>query len=158
MIEIQYTAMSQDCHTLWQQRFQKILTMTEAQHVSLTAMPNAAKIRVTYYSLKWCVYQPKRYLYHEKGIQQYSDTLHKRIHKRMGFYEIFIPQTVICSVEWSEVWALNTFAAETLAVDQRKIARILLSITLRDRKSKTLIRQQIGVKDITETLKKDKHR
>lgn len=57
---------------------------------------------------------------------------------------------------WSEVWALNTTAAETLAVAQHKIARIMFGITLRDRKSKTWIRQQMGVKDIIETFKKDK--
>lgn len=53
---------------------------------------------------------------------------------------------------------LNITTAETLAADQHKIERLMLGITLHDGKSYTFILQQTGVKDITETVKKNKRR
>jgi len=57
-----------------------------------------------------------------------------------------------------EKWALNNAMMEKLAVTQRKTERIMLGITLRDRKRNTWIRAETGVSDITNTIKKAKHR
>ena len=57
----------------------------------------------------------------------------------------------------SETWALTTAQVNALAVAQRKMERIMLGVTLRDRKHNTWIRQQTGVTDITDTIKKSKH-
>lgn len=58
----------------------------------------------------------------------------------------------------SETWALNNNMETLLAVAQRKIERIMLNITLKDRKPNTWIRQQTGIKDIIQTIKESKHR
>ena len=57
-----------------------------------------------------------------------------------------------------ETWALNNAMMEKRAVAQRKMERIMPGITLRDRKRKTWIRQETGVSDITNTIRKAKHR
>lgn len=58
----------------------------------------------------------------------------------------------------SETWAINTTTAETLAVVRCKMERIMLRITLRDRKNNIWIQQQSGVKDMIKTIKKSQHR
>ena len=55
-------------------------------------------------------------------------------------------------------WALNNAMMEKLAVAQRKMERIMLGITLRDRKRNTWTRQETGVSHITKTIRKAKHR
>lgn len=57
-----------------------------------------------------------------------------------------------------ETWALNKAMAETLAVAQRKMERIILNITLRDRMQNTWIRQETGVSDIVNAIRMAKHR
>ena len=57
-----------------------------------------------------------------------------------------------------ETWALNNAMMEKLAVAQRKMERIMPSITLRDRKRKTWTRQETSVSDTTNTIRKAKHR
>ena len=57
-----------------------------------------------------------------------------------------------------ETWALNNAMMDTLAVAQRKMERIMLGITLRDRKRNTWIRQETGVSDIINVIRKAKHR
>ena len=47
---------------------------------------------------------------------------------------------------------------DTLAVAQRKMKRIMLGITPRDRKRNTWIRQETGVIDIINVIRKAKHR
>ena len=47
---------------------------------------------------------------------------------------------------------------DTLAVAQRKMKRIMLGITPRDRKRNTWIRQETGVIDIINAIRKAKHR
>ena len=47
-----------------------------------------------------------------------------------------------------ETWALNNAMVKKLAVAQRKMERVTLTITLRDRKRSTWIRQETGVSDI----------
>ena len=47
----------------------------------------------------------------------------------------------------SETWALKKAHMELLSVAQRKMARIMLGITLRDHKRNTWIRHQTGVND-----------
>ena len=46
---------------------------------------------------------------------------------------------------------------DTLAVAQRKMERIMLGITLPDRKRNTWIRQETGVSDIIKVIRKAKH-
>ena len=46
-----------------------------------------------------------------------------------------------------ETWALNNAMMDKLAVAQRKMERIMLGITLRDRKRNTWIRQETDVSD-----------
>ena len=54
-------------------------------------------------------------------------------------------------------WTVNAMM-EKLAVVRRKTERIMLGITLRDRKRNTWTRQDTGVSDITNTIRKAKHR
>lgn len=58
----------------------------------------------------------------------------------------------------TEIWVFNTITTETIAVAQRNLERIVLGITLSDRKTNTWIRQKIGVKDRFDPIKKGKHR
>lgn len=52
-----------------------------------------------------------------------------------------------------ETWALNNAMAAKLAVAQRKMERIMLNITLRDRKQNTWIRHETGVSDIVNAIR-----
>ena len=54
----------------------------------------------------------------------------------------------------SEARALITAKMDAFAVAQRRMERIMLGITLRDRKHNTWIRQQTGVADILDATKK----
>ena len=58
----------------------------------------------------------------------------------------------------SETWALNNTTMEKLAVAQRKMECIMLGTTLPDRKRNTWTRQETGVSDIINTIRKAKHR
>ena len=58
----------------------------------------------------------------------------------------------------SETWALTTRQIDALAVAQREMERNMLSITPRDRRRNTWIRQQTEVTDIIDYMKKSKHR
>ena len=57
-----------------------------------------------------------------------------------------------------ETWALNNTMMDRLAVARRKMECIMLGITLRDRKWNTWIRQETGVSDIINAIRKAKHR
>ncbi|CAH1277638.1 MUC4 [Branchiostoma lanceolatum] len=58
----------------------------------------------------------------------------------------------------SETWALTTTQMEMLRVAQRKMERIMLGITLRDRRRNSWIRLQTGVTDIVTAVNTAKHR
>ena len=58
----------------------------------------------------------------------------------------------------SETWALTSSQSELLAVTQRRMERIMLGITLQDRRTNIWIRQQNGVTDINAAIKTSKHR
>ncbi|KAI8494201.1 hypothetical protein Bbelb_279610 [Branchiostoma belcheri] len=58
----------------------------------------------------------------------------------------------------SETWALTSTQMEMLRVAQRKMERIMLGITLRDRKRNSWIRLQTGVTDIITAVNTAKHR
>ena len=58
----------------------------------------------------------------------------------------------------SETCALNNAMEEKLSVNQWKMERIVLGITLRDQKRNTWIRQHTGIEDIVTTIKRNKHR
>ena len=57
-----------------------------------------------------------------------------------------------------ETWVLNNATMDNLAVTQRKMERIMLGITLRNRKRNTWDRQETGISDIINTIRKAKHR
>ena len=57
-----------------------------------------------------------------------------------------------------ETRALNNAMMDTLAVAQRKMERIMLGITLPDRKRNTWICQETGVSNIIKAARKAKHR
>ena len=57
----------------------------------------------------------------------------------------------------SGTWALKNAHMEPLLVAQRKMERIMLSITLRDHKRNTWIRHQTGVNDIIDVIKTGIH-
>ena len=57
----------------------------------------------------------------------------------------------------SETWAQKKAHMELLSVVQRKMERIMLSITLRDHKRNTWMRYQTGVNDIVDVIKKGIH-
>ena len=57
----------------------------------------------------------------------------------------------------SEPWALKKTHMELLSVAQSKMERIMLSITLRDHKRNTWIRNQTGVNDIIDVIKPGIH-
>ena len=74
--------------------------------------------------------------------------------KRRIFNEYILPVMTY----GSETWSLNEIATNKLAVAQRKMERIMLGITLKDKKRNTWIRQQTGVTDIITTFRSSKHR
>lgn len=57
----------------------------------------------------------------------------------------------------SKTWEFNPTTEDTIAVTQREIEQIMLSITIHDRKSNTWI-PHLGVKVIIKAIKKGKHR
>ena len=57
----------------------------------------------------------------------------------------------------SETWTVKKAHMELLSVEQRKMERIMLDITLRDHKRNTWIRHQTGVNDIIDVIKKGIH-
>ena len=57
-----------------------------------------------------------------------------------------------------ETWALNNAMMDKLAVAQCKMERIMLGITLRDRKRNTRIRRETGGSNIINAIRKTKHR
>ena len=57
-----------------------------------------------------------------------------------------------------ETWALNNALMGKLAIAKRKMERIMRGVILRDRKRNTWIRQETGVSDITDAIRKAKHR
>ena len=74
--------------------------------------------------------------------------------KRKIFNEFILPiMTYGC-----ETWALTNRAKNSLSVAQRKMERMMLNITLRDRKENSWIRRQTGVIDIIASIKGSKHR
>ena len=58
----------------------------------------------------------------------------------------------------SETWTLSKPIIEKLSVAQHKMERIMLGITLRDKKRNSWIRQQMGPTNIPKYVKKSKHR
>jgi len=74
--------------------------------------------------------------------------------KRKVFNEYILPVMTY----GSETWALNNAMEEKLSVNQCKMERIMLGITLRDRKRNTWIRQHTGIEDIVTTIRRNKHR
>ena len=58
----------------------------------------------------------------------------------------------------SETWALTTTQRDALAEAQKKAERIMLGITLHDRKHNTWIRQQAGMTDMINAIKNSKDR
>ena len=74
--------------------------------------------------------------------------------KRRIFNEYILPVMTY----GSETWSLSEIATNKLAVAQRKMERIMLGITLKDKKRNTWIRQQTGVTDIVTTIRSSKHR
>ena len=57
-----------------------------------------------------------------------------------------------------DTWTLNNSMTKTFAVAQRKMERIMLGITLHDRKRNTWIRQETGLSDIFNVIRMTKHR
>ena len=74
--------------------------------------------------------------------------------KRKIFNEYIMPVMIY----GSETWPLKKSLTDRLAVAQRKMERIMLGITLRDRKQNKWIREQTGIEDIVTTIKESKHR
>ena len=58
----------------------------------------------------------------------------------------------------SETWALTSTMKNMLRVTQRKMERIMLGITLLDKKTNNCIREETGIKDIVTTIQESKHR
>ena len=74
--------------------------------------------------------------------------------KRKVFNEYILPVMTY----GSETWALSKSMETMLAVAQRKMERIMIGITLRDRRRNTWIRQQTKVTDVIATIRRSKHR
>ena len=58
----------------------------------------------------------------------------------------------------SETWTLNNVMEEKLSVNQCKMERIMLDITLRDRKGNTWIRQHTGIENIVTAIRRNRHK
>ena len=58
----------------------------------------------------------------------------------------------------SETWSISATKLQKLVTTQRKMERIMLGLTLRDRKKATWIRQKTGVTDIIQHIRSQKHR
>ena len=57
-----------------------------------------------------------------------------------------------------ETWSLSNNQLEKLVTTQRKIERIMIGVTLKDRKSTDWIRKQSCVTDIIRSIRESKHR
>ena len=74
--------------------------------------------------------------------------------KRKAFNEcILAVMTYDC-----ETWSLSNTQLEKLVTTQRKMERIMIGVTLKDRKSTEWIRKQSGVTDIIRSIGESKHR
>ena len=74
--------------------------------------------------------------------------------KRKAFSECILPvMTYGC-----ETWSLSNTQIETLVTAQRKMERIMLGATLKNRKGTKWIRKHSGVTDIIRNIRKSKHR
>ena len=57
-----------------------------------------------------------------------------------------------------ETWSLSNTQLEKVVTSQRKMERIMVGVTLKDRKSTNRIRKQSGVTDIIKNLRENKQR
>ena len=57
-----------------------------------------------------------------------------------------------------ETWSLSNTQLEKLVTTQRKMERIMIGVTLKDRKSTNWIRKHSGVTDIIRSIRESKHR
>ena len=57
-----------------------------------------------------------------------------------------------------ETWSLSNTQLEKLVTTQRKIERIMIGFTLKDRKSTEWIRKQSGVTDLIRSIRENKHK
>ena len=74
--------------------------------------------------------------------------------KRKAFNECILPvMTYGC-----ETWSLSNTQLEKLVTTQRKMERIMIGVTLKDRKSTEWIRKQSGLTDIIRSIRESKHR
>ena len=74
-----------------------------------------------------------------------------------SFTEVYNEYVLPVVVYGSETWTLKKAHMELLSVEQRKMERIMLDITLRDHKRNTWIRHQTGVNYIIDVIKKGIH-
>ena len=74
--------------------------------------------------------------------------------KRKAFNECVLSEmTFGC-----ETWSLSNTQLEKLVTTQRKIERIMIGVTLKDRKSTNWVRKQSGVTDIIRNIRENKHK
>ena len=74
--------------------------------------------------------------------------------KRKAFNECILPvMTYGC-----ETWSLSNTQLEKLVTTQRKMERIMIGVTLKDRNSTEWIRKQSGLTDINRSIRESKHR
>ena len=88
--------------------------------------------------------------------RQYHEDAARQTWRPRGRFSMSMWSLIVMTYE-SETWTLATAQMDALAVGQRKMERIMLGITLRDRKHNAWIRQQTGVTDIIDTIKSSKH-
>jgi hypothetical protein len=74
--------------------------------------------------------------------------------KRKAFNECILPVLTY----GSETWSLNNTQLHKLVITQRKMERIMVGVTLRDRKRASWIREQTKVIDIMDHIRGNKHR
>ena len=78
---------------------------------------------------------------------------HMRL-KKITFNECILPvMTYGC-----ETWSLSNTQLAKLVISQRVMERIMVGVTLKDRKSTNWIRKQSGVKNILMGIRESKHR
>ena len=74
--------------------------------------------------------------------------------KRKAFNECILPVMTY----GRETWSLSNTQFEKLVATQRKMERIMVGVTLKDRKSTNWIRKQSGVTDIIRNIRESKYR
>ena len=74
--------------------------------------------------------------------------------KRKAFNRCMLP--VMAS--GCETWSLSNTQLKELVTTQTKMERIMVGVTLKDRKSTNWIRKQSGVTDIIRNIRESKHR